>query len=198
MPVSASGGRRRRRSTHLHHRVGPGARLLTGSGATRSYTPGANYHGADSFTFRVNDGQVDSNVATVPITVTPVNDVPTATNAAVSTDVDTAVGFMLAAADADGDTLSLHDRELLPHTAPSRAPAASRTYTPDANFDGHGFVDLPRERRQADSAVATVTIRREHGAPAHGQRSWSRRGRHRPTPLDVHGERSPSRAVADG
>jgi hypothetical protein len=45
---------------------------LTGTGADRTYTPDAGYTGPDSFTFRANDGQVDSNTATVDITVTPV------------------------------------------------------------------------------------------------------------------------------
>ena len=33
---------------------------LSGSGANRTYTPTANYSGTDSFTFKVNDGTVDS------------------------------------------------------------------------------------------------------------------------------------------
>ena len=37
-----------------------------------------NYNGADSFTFKVNDGTVDSATATVSITVNAVNDVPVA------------------------------------------------------------------------------------------------------------------------
>ncbi|MCU1449635.1 MAG: Ig family protein, partial [Acidimicrobiales bacterium] len=41
-----------------------------------SYTPVADYAGADSFTYKANDGGSDSNVATVSITVTPVNDAP--------------------------------------------------------------------------------------------------------------------------
>jgi hypothetical protein len=45
---------------------------LSGSGASRTYTPFANYVGPDSFTFRANDGSLDSNIATVSITVTPV------------------------------------------------------------------------------------------------------------------------------
>ncbi len=40
-----------------------------------TYTPDANYNGPDSFTFKVNDGIVDSDLATVNITVTPVNDI---------------------------------------------------------------------------------------------------------------------------
>ena len=35
-----------------------------------SYIPSANFSGADSFTFKANDGDADSNVATVEINVT--------------------------------------------------------------------------------------------------------------------------------
>jgi VCBS repeat-containing protein len=41
-----------------------------------TYTPVANYNSLDSFTFKANDGLLDSNTATVSITVTPVNDAP--------------------------------------------------------------------------------------------------------------------------
>jgi len=42
------------------------------------YVPDENYYGSDSFTYKAYDGQEYSNVATVTITVTPVNDVPVA------------------------------------------------------------------------------------------------------------------------
>jgi hypothetical protein len=45
---------------------------LTGTGPTRVYSPNANFNGTDSFTFKVNDGVVDSAVATVSLTITPV------------------------------------------------------------------------------------------------------------------------------
>ena len=41
-----------------------------------NYVPGANYNGADSFTFKANDGTDDSNTATFSITVNSVNDAP--------------------------------------------------------------------------------------------------------------------------
>ncbi|MBI2120356.1 MAG: tandem-95 repeat protein [Parcubacteria group bacterium] len=44
-----------------------------------TYTPAANYNGADFFTFKANDGTADSNTATVSITVNPVNDAPVLT-----------------------------------------------------------------------------------------------------------------------
>ena len=42
------------------------------------YTPAANFHGPDSFTYRGTDGSLDSNLATVSVTVTSVNDAPVA------------------------------------------------------------------------------------------------------------------------
>jgi hypothetical protein len=43
--------------------------ITGGTGASRTYTPNSNYVGPDSFTFKANDGKVDSNTATVSITV---------------------------------------------------------------------------------------------------------------------------------
>src|SRR5215813_4861258 len=41
-----------------------------------TYTPNPNFAGSDRFTFKVNDGDKDSNIATVTITVRPANDPP--------------------------------------------------------------------------------------------------------------------------
>jgi parallel beta-helix repeat protein len=43
---------------------------LSGSGANQTYTSATNYSGPDSFTFKVNDGTLDSAPATVSIDVT--------------------------------------------------------------------------------------------------------------------------------
>ena len=50
----------------------PANGTLSGTGANLTYTANANFHGSDSFTFKARDGQADSNVATVSITVTDV------------------------------------------------------------------------------------------------------------------------------
>ncbi|MGH9838554.1 MAG: Ig-like domain-containing protein [Blastocatellia bacterium] len=47
----------------------PAHGTLTGTAPNLTYKPNANYTGPDSFTFRTNDGTVDSNTATVSITV---------------------------------------------------------------------------------------------------------------------------------
>ena len=50
--------------------------LVLVSSGSFSYTPNANFNGVDSFTYKANDGSLDSNVATVTITVNAVNDAP--------------------------------------------------------------------------------------------------------------------------
>lgn len=44
------------------------------------YTPTLNYNGTDSFTYNAYDGELDSNIATVNLSITPVNDAPAAVN----------------------------------------------------------------------------------------------------------------------
>jgi PKD repeat protein len=56
----------------------PSHGTLGGAAPDLTYTPAPDYNGPDSFTFVANDGLVDSNVATVSITVWPVNDPPSA------------------------------------------------------------------------------------------------------------------------
>jgi hypothetical protein len=56
----------------------PSNGTLTGTAPDLVYTPQQNYSGTDSFTYKVNDGEADSNVGTVTINVRAVNEPPTA------------------------------------------------------------------------------------------------------------------------
>jgi hypothetical protein len=56
----------------------PSHGTLTGVAPNLTYHPLTNYFGADSFSFKANDGQTDSAPAVVSITVRPVNDAPLA------------------------------------------------------------------------------------------------------------------------
>jgi Ca2+-binding RTX toxin-like protein len=71
-----------------------------------TYTPNANANGADSFTYRVFDGTVYSNTATVTVAIAPVNDAPVATDGSLTTTRNQPQNGTVAAADVDGDTLT--------------------------------------------------------------------------------------------
>ena len=57
---------------------GPSVGVLTGNMPNLSYSPTENYNGSDSFSFKANDGQLYSSLATVSLTIHPINDPPLA------------------------------------------------------------------------------------------------------------------------
>lgn len=75
-----------------------------------TYTPDPDYNGPDGFTFKAGDGSLFSNVATVYITVTAVNDVPVITSTEFSLRENVSAGHVVGtvtAIDPDlGDTRS--------------------------------------------------------------------------------------------
>jgi DNA/RNA endonuclease G (NUC1) len=124
----------------------PANGVLSGSGPAFTYTPAQDFHGSDSFTFRVNDGSNNSNTSTVNITITEVNDAPTATADAASTDEDSHVD--LSATDlANNDSAGPANESLQSLTVTGVFATASThgsvvlnngivTYTPGPNFNG--------------------------------------------------------------
>ncbi|CAA9379182.1 MAG: T1SS secreted agglutinin RTX [uncultured Pyrinomonadaceae bacterium] len=129
------------------------------TGASCIYTPTANYNGSDSFTFRTNDGQTDSQSATVSITVNPVSDPPTATAQSVTTDEDLAKAITLSGSDPDGANTTLtYTIVAQPLHGTLSGTGANRTYTPAANYYGADSFTFRVNDGEVDSAAATVSI----------------------------------------
>jgi VCBS repeat-containing protein len=95
---------------------GPANGTLTlNTNGSFTYTPNADYSGTDSFTYKANDGQDDSNVATVTITVNPVNDAPLVFNPGGQANApnDTVSRYVLVY-EADGDPVTFSATGLPP------------------------------------------------------------------------------------
>ena len=86
-----------------------GTAVLTAN--TIDYTPIGDYSGLDSFTFTVNDGTIDSNLATVSIDVLPVNDAPTSieiTSSSIVENIIASVG-LISCVDPDADDVYAYE-----------------------------------------------------------------------------------------
>ncbi len=107
------------------------------------YTPNANFNGTDSFTYKANDGSLDSMAAVVTITVHPVNDAPVLDNTrspaltaqnedsgapsgAVGTPVSSLVDFAIPAGQVDNVTDA--DTGALPGIAVTAADTSNGTW----------------------------------------------------------------------
>lgn len=122
------------------------------------YTPAANYAGSDSFQFRVNDGWFTSNVATVTINVTAVNDPPTANPQSVTTAEETPKLITLTGSDPENQSLSFTVNVNPSHGALS-GTGAIRTYTPAPDYFGpDSFTFFVTDSSNANSALATVSL----------------------------------------
>src|SRR5438093_12568935 len=130
---------------------------MSGAAANVTYTPAANYNGRDSFTYKANDGALNSTVATVSITVTAVNDAPVANAQSVTTAEDTARAITLTASDVEGDALTYSIVSGPSHGALS-GTAPNVTYTPAANYNGADSFTFKANDGVIDSAEATVSI----------------------------------------
>src|SRR5262249_42466491 len=111
-------------------------------------------------TYEANDGAADSNIATVSISVTPVNDAPVAENDTAATNEDAPVSDNGRAKDRDmeGDALNAILVSGPAHGALTLNPDGSFTYTPNADYNGADSFTYRANDGAADSNVATVSI----------------------------------------
>ncbi|MDM8557321.1 Calx-beta domain-containing protein [Candidatus Parabeggiatoa sp. HSG14] len=118
-----------------------------------TYTPYTNVIGTDTFTYKVNDGISDSNIATVTINILD-NNAPVATDITLTT-VKTLSGY-----DVDGDTLkySIVSQGSKGTAFITNVNTGAFIYTPDTNVIGTDTFTYKVNDGTSDSNIATVTI----------------------------------------
>ncbi len=118
---------------------------------------------SDSFTYKANDGSADSNMATVTITVTPVNDAPVAVNdgypvAEGGTLNQVAPGVLGNDTDAEGNPLTAAKVTDPNHGTLTLNANGSFTYVHDGSETASDSFTYKANDGSADSNMATVTI----------------------------------------
>jgi hypothetical protein len=152
-----------------YHIVSPPAQgALSGVEPHLTYTPAPGFTGVDSLTYRVHDGRVESNLATITITVSPnvvnpVSTIPVANDAAYTLNqneslVVAAPGVLATVTHAGGAPLAA-----LLASGPAQGKLTlnndgSFTYTPNAGYQGTDSFTFKASDGRIDSNVATVTL----------------------------------------
>ncbi|HIE98699.1 MAG: Ig-like domain-containing protein [Fuerstiella sp.] len=136
--------------------VSPTSGTLTGTGATRTYSPDTGFTGSDSFSFIANDGTDDSATVSVTINVAA-NNIPVADAQSVNVNEDGSVSITLTGSDPDLDAITYSltsdvSNGNLSGTAPNL------TYTPDPNYNGSDEFTFIVNDGTDDSPAATVSI----------------------------------------
>ncbi len=139
----------------------PDASPWTDGGFT--YTPAVNFNGTDSFNYYITSDGLNSNLATVTLTVQQVLEAPFARNVAYSTNENTPLSVAapgVLANDTDYNGLPL---SAVLQTGPADGSVAlnsdgSFVYTPKTNFFGTDTFTYLANDGKFSSNVATVTI----------------------------------------
>jgi large repetitive protein len=171
--------------------VSHGSLMLNADGSF-SYEPNGNFNGEDSFTYQASDGEADSNVATVTITVNPVNDAPTCEDVTLTTDEDAPGSTSPDCSDVEGDSLTYEVVDQPAHGTASVVDG-QLTYEPNANFNGSDAFTYRATDGQANSNTANVavTVNAVNDAPTCEDVSLT-------TDEDAPGSTSPDCADVDG
>lgn len=136
---------------------------VVNANGTITYTPDPDFHGTDTFTYKIDDGNSGSDTATVTVTVNPTADVPEAADDDYSVDEDTtltisAAGVLGNDSDVDGDSLTAAVVAGPSHGSLTLNSDGSFSYTPNTNFNGSDSFTYQANDGTANSNTATVTI----------------------------------------
>ena len=140
--------------------------LALNSDGSFTYTPNANFVGIDSFTYHVNDDLLDSNIATVDITISSENDAPVAQDDQTETQQNVPIRIDVLENDSDTEDDSLN---IILTIDPSQTKGTVELedskvlFTPNLDFVGETSFSyvVSDGDKTSNSALVTVTVNEE-------------------------------------
>ena len=129
-----------------------------------TYTPDADFHGTDTFTYASDDGFLDPSETTVTITVNSVNDAPVGVDDAYTTTpgdslvVTVANGFLSNDSDADNSLLTVTLVDDVAHGTLTLGSGGAFVYVPQTGYHGIDTFTYTISDGTASSEVVTVEI----------------------------------------
>src|SRR5690606_31616538 len=161
-PRPGTGNLTRRRGAHRWREERPSGTLDLEADGSFTYTPDPDFNGTDSFTYTASDGALVA-VATVNITVAPVNDAPVGEPDAYETTSDTplsvpADGVLANDKDIDGDPLTAELAEPPLHGSVTLEEDGSFVYTPNLGLDGTDTFTYRVHDGETASDLVVVTL----------------------------------------
>ena len=126
-------------------------------GAAVNYVSTSEIAEFDSFTFKVNDGELNSNTATISIAITAVNDPPVLSNDSITTEEDTSVNITLNVEDLDDTEFTYVIVSDVSNGSLSITDNVA-TYSPLEDFNGADSFTLIANDGEVNSANAIISI----------------------------------------
>ena len=132
------------------------------------YTPHQDVSGTDSFTFQVTDGAASSNIATVQVSVGPVNDSPVASDGTLNVAENSMASGILLGSDIDSSelTFSLVSNGYLGSVEIIDPASGSFTYTPAEGAYGEDSFQFIVSDGTSESNPATITVAIQQREPS--------------------------------
>lgn len=154
--------------------------LTLNDDGTFNYIPEPDYHGMDSFSYRVSDGEMESEPVIVDILVTSVHDAPVAGNDFFEIQEDEVLavsenGLLENDQQHDAEKLMTELVDLPQHGVVELNEDGTFEYTPDADFNGVDAFTyrLADATQPSDLAVVEILVESVNDAPITGGESFA-------------------------
>ena len=127
---------------------------------TITYSPNADFHGEDSFSYTASDGKGGTDSANVRVQVTQSNQPPTAVDDQATTSEDQSVVISVLAndSDPDEDPLNIHEVSQTEHGSVEIIEGTSIRYTPAENYYGADSFQYGISDGKGGTATAAVLV----------------------------------------